>query len=178
MVGCRMRQACGARAEKAVEVGRNDKDGTNREVAAPDRREWEAESSDEAEHEREWTLEACVDEGAVFGQPQERSPSRRREARRSGSGFGQTRAASQAAAGRTARCVTRLRRGREGHEGPTASRLTRAEKLSGEGSTSEVTSARVGERGARPGRSSGEGQRSATLILRASRHVRSGGDGR
>jgi hypothetical protein len=38
MIGCRMQQACGARAEKTVEAGRNGKDGTNLEVAAPGRR--------------------------------------------------------------------------------------------------------------------------------------------
>jgi len=38
MIGCRMQQACGARAEKAVEAGRNGKDGTNLEVAAPGQR--------------------------------------------------------------------------------------------------------------------------------------------
>jgi len=76
MVGCRMRQACGVRAEKTVEVGRNDKDGTYREVAIPGRREWRAEPQGEADHEREWTLEAHIDEGAVFGQPHERSLNR------------------------------------------------------------------------------------------------------
>jgi hypothetical protein len=38
MIGCRTKQACGARAEKTVEAGRNGKDGTNLEVAAPGRR--------------------------------------------------------------------------------------------------------------------------------------------
>jgi hypothetical protein len=38
MVGCRMQQACGVRAEKTVEVGWNDKDGTSLAVAAPGRR--------------------------------------------------------------------------------------------------------------------------------------------
>jgi uncharacterized protein YcnI len=37
-IGCRTQQACGARAEKTVEAGRNGKDGTNLEVAAPGRR--------------------------------------------------------------------------------------------------------------------------------------------
>jgi len=38
MIGCRMQQACGARAEKTVEAGRNGKDGTYLEVATPGRR--------------------------------------------------------------------------------------------------------------------------------------------
>jgi len=73
MVGCRMQQACGARAEETVEVGWNDKDGTSLAVAAPGRRVSKAKRLRDVEQAREWTLEAYVDEGAVFGQPQERS---------------------------------------------------------------------------------------------------------
>jgi hypothetical protein len=112
MVGCRMQQACGARAEKAVEVGRNDRDGTSREVAALGRRKRRSTRSRGPRINREWTLEADVDEGAVFGQPHERSPNRR-FAKRPG-----TPGIAEGIEGRTARCVTRLRRGREGHEGP------------------------------------------------------------
>lgn len=52
MVGCRLRHACGARAEETVEVGRNGKDGTCAELAAPGRR-WRR-----CLHppHREWTL--------------------------------------------------------------------------------------------------------------------------
>lgn len=73
MIGCRMKQACGARAEETVEVGWNDKDGTSLVVAAPGRRVSEERRLRRTNQTREWTLEACVDEGAVFGQPQERS---------------------------------------------------------------------------------------------------------
>jgi len=73
MVGCRMQQACSARAEETVEVGWNDKDGTSLAVAAPGRRERGERRSRRRNRTREWTLEAYVDEGAVFGEPQERS---------------------------------------------------------------------------------------------------------
>jgi hypothetical protein len=58
-------------AEQAVEAGRNGRDGTSPGAgspgpkATPPARGWKR---------REWTRKADVDGGAIFGQPQERSP--------------------------------------------------------------------------------------------------------
>jgi hypothetical protein len=133
MVGCGMQQARGARAEQAVEAGWNGKDGTSREVADPDRWERVGPRTRGITNSREWTLEAYVDEGAVFGQPHER----RRIQRTGGKQISvcKLRPSGASSTGppdreqplvKTTRCVTCLRRGSEDHEGPSISWLTRA----------------------------------------------------
>lgn len=77
MVGCGMQQARGARVEQTVVAGWNGKGGTSQEVADPGRWEFAEPRVRGDSNPREWTLEAYVDEGAVFGQPHERRLIRR-----------------------------------------------------------------------------------------------------
>jgi hypothetical protein len=159
MVGCRTRQACSARAEKTVEVGRNDKDGTSREVAAPDRKRRGGTCLHEPDRLWEWTLEWYVDEGAVFGEPQERSLNRdsRCEAPHGGEQDGSGKDSTMCDA--SSKRARRSRRARGSLAHPS-------EELQVPGSTSKVKSARArASAGRRPRRSSGEGQRPATRIL-------------
>lgn len=133
MVGCGMKQARGARAEQAVEAGWNGKDGTSRDVADPDRRVRVNLRVRGLRNSREWTLEAYVDEGAVFGQPHERR--RIQRTGRAQTSVCEPRPSGASSTGppdreqplvKTTRCVTRLRRGSEDHEGPSTPWLTRA----------------------------------------------------
>lgn len=133
MVGCGMQQARSARAEQTVEAGWNGKGGTSQDVADPDRWEWVTPRVRGNILPREWTLEAYVDEGAVFGQPQERK--RIQRTGREQTSVCEPRPSGESSTGppdreqplvKTTRCVTRLRRGSEGHEGLSTSWLTRA----------------------------------------------------
>jgi hypothetical protein len=120
MVGCRMEQACSARAEKAVEVGRNDKDGTCLECGNSGPKEVARDVLARTESSLGVDARAvCRRRGSLWRTPREESEPAVREVTCLTAG-------SRTKLAKTARCVTRLRRGREGHEGPSALWLTRA----------------------------------------------------
>jgi hypothetical protein len=64
MIGCRVQQTCGGRAEETVEAGRNGKDGTSTRLASSGRRVGDHPGVD-ARFLSRWR--------GIFGKPQERS---------------------------------------------------------------------------------------------------------